>query len=310
MRHHDALFFIIILIKDLFIWVCFVSVFVLILISFFVLFFPFSNNQTPSDCDENILHVLPPPPPTPQNQSLIAHCLEVTPPPPSIMMAPQALSSGESSSASRPSSQLSQNGSSGYGSTRSQVAPFGTNGVSNRPSPASSSSSSTSEAKHFEKTKNSNKRVVWWGGGSLRGLPKRAQQEYEIGDVDGGGLVRSGVGLNPQFASLRIPNRIRHSSHGDLPAYVEEEDPGLDLAEAEVDSEAEDLNNNNNSLANQADSSPIPTPRVPKSDPSYMNMPFPLRHASSLESQVFLFYLYFFCFFLICFDKKLDRWPL
>ena len=42
---------------------------------------------------------------------------------------------------SRPSSQLSQNGSSGYGSTRSQVGPFGT---SNRPSPASRSSSSIS----------------------------------------------------------------------------------------------------------------------------------------------------------------------
>ena len=250
----------------------------------FCFLFPLATLQNPTECDENILHVLPPPPPTPQNQSLIAHCLEVTPPPP---LAHQA-SSGESSS-SRPSSQLSQNGSSGYGSTRSQVAPFGVACVSTRPSPASSSSSesSTNNTNHFEKTRNPNKRVVWWGGGSLRGLPKRAQQEYDIGDVDS--IVRSGVSLNPQYASLRIPNRIKHSSHGDLPAYVEEEDPGLDLVEAEVDSEAEDMNNNNNSNNNnQADSnsSPTPTPRVPKSNPSYMNMPFPLRHASSLESQV------------------------
>ena len=224
---------------------------------------------------------------------MIAHCLEVTPPPPSIpSLAPQAppLSSGESSS-SRPSSQLSQNGSSGYGSTRSQVAPFGcstsNNAVSSRPSPTSS------EPKHFEKSKNSNKRVVWWGGGSLRGLPKRAQEEYDFGDIDGFSGVRSVISQNPQFASLRIPNRIRHNSHGDLPAYVEEEDPGMDLAEAEVDSEAEDLNNNNNnnnnSLANQTGSNvePLPAPRVPKPNPDYLNMPYPLRHASSLESQVF-----------------------
>ena len=257
---------------------------------------PSESKQPPTINNNNedvILHVLPPPPSTPLNQSLIAHCLEVTPPPPSIpsLQAPP-LSSGESSS-SRPSSQLSQNGSSGYGSTRSQVAPFGiastkSNGVDDRPSPVTSSSSSMStssaEVKHFEKSKNLNKKVHGWSGGSLRGLPKKAQESFDFADVEGF-TIRSATIHNPQFASLRIPNRIRHNSHGDLPAYVEEEDPGLDLAEAEVDSESEDLNNNNSNRILDPD----PTPRVPKSSSNYLNMLYPLRHASSLESQVFLF---------------------
>jgi hypothetical protein len=114
--------------------------------------------------------------------------------------------------------------------------------------------------------------------------------------------VRSAISQNPHFASLRIPNRIRHNSHGDLPAYVEEEDPGMDLAEAEVDSEAEDLNNNNNnSPANQTGPNvdPMSTPRVPKPNPGNLNMPYPLRHASSLESQVFFgLTFYFICLFV------------
>ena len=142
--------------------------------------------------------------------------------------------------------------------------------------------------KHFEKSKSGCKRVLGWSGGSLRGLPKKAQQEFEFGDLEGF-TARSATVHNPQFASLRIPNRIRHNSHGDLPAYVEEEDPGLELAEAEVDSEAEDLNNNNNSIGRPANQGPESgqDPRVPKSNPNYLNMLYPLRHASSLESQVF-----------------------
>lgn len=100
-----------------------------------------------------------------------------------------------------------------------------------------------------------------------------------------GGAPASG---HPQYASLRIPNRIRRNSYGDLPAYVEEEDPGLDLVEAEVDSEAEDPNNNAANLQD-TDKNPVPHPRNQNSPPCYSNMPFPLRHASSLEFQVFLF---------------------
>ena len=165
-------------------------------------------------------------------------------------------------------------------------------GVESRPSPVTSSSSSVTspvEMKHFEKSKSGSKRVLGWSGGSLRGLPKKAQQEFEFGDLEGF-TARSATVHNPQFASLRIPNRIRHNSHGDLPAYVEEEDPGLELAEAEVDSEAEDLNNNNNnSIGRPANQGPESgqDPRVPKSNPNYLNMLYPLRHASSLESQVF-----------------------
>ena len=73
----------------------------------------------------------------------------------------------------------------------------------------------------------------------------------------------------PQYASLRIPNRISRQhggSHGELPSF---EDRGLDLAEAEVDSEVEE-------------EGPMPAPRR-----------HPLRHASSLEAQVRHLYFYF-----------------
>lgn len=161
--------------------------------------------------------------------------------------------------ASRPSSQLSQNGSSGYGSTRSQVGPFGT---SNRPSPAASSSSSSSGSS--KTASNKPKRSVWFGG-SMRAVraasaesetpPAQTMMEHppEASKSRGG----------PQYASLRIPNRIRHhSSHGELPSY---EDRGLDLAEAEVDSDVEER-----------------TVTVTEFHP--------LRHASSLEAQVGLFF--------------------
>lgn len=147
----------------------------------------------------------------------------------------------ETTGTSRPSSQLSQNGSSGYGSTRSQVGPFG---ASNRPSPASSTSSTSKTAKA--------KRSVWFGnsGGSLRAVkPPPEQSEPPIAKTRGG----------PQYASLRIPNRIRHHSSEHF------EDRGLDLAEAEVDSDVDERN------------------LVPN---------YPLRHASSLEAQVSPFFYF------------------
>ena len=188
---------------------------------------------------------------------------------------------------SRPSSQLSQNGSSGYGSTRSQVGPFGT---SNRPSPASSSSSSSSGSgsgsDQNKKTATAKpKRSVWFGGslrrlssartatasaGSVANPQPQADPELEVLPPE-----TSKTRGTPQYASLRIPNRIRHhSSHGELPSF---EDRGLDLAEAEVDSDVEER--------------PIPAPR------SYSNlMNYPLRHASSLEAQVSFFHFHFHFF--------------
>ena len=151
---------------------------------------------------------------------------------------------------SRPSSQLSQNGSSGYGSTRSQVGPFGT---SNRPSPSASSSSSSSDNNsnnnNNNQTKPKKKRSVWFGG-SLRGRASMAasnsessEQILEAGSTSGAtttAAVTSEIKTRgqPQYASLRIPNRIQAASTF--------EDRGLDLAEAEVDSDTEANNNNKN----------------------------------------------------------------
>ena len=184
---------------------------------------------------------------------------------------------------SRPSSQLSQNGSSGYGSTRSQVGPFGT---SNRPSPASSSSSSSSStnSNSEKKTANNNnntnskpKRSVWFGGGSKGSSLARAQRaasaEPEPETVMSEPEVTAASSKTrggPQYASLRIPNRIRPhgGSHGELSSF---EDRGLDLAEAEVDSDVE------------VERGPMPAPRGHN----------PLRHANSLETQVrFFFFLW------------------
>ena len=154
---------------------------------------------------------------------------------------------------SRPSSQLSQNGSSGYGSTRSQVGPFGT---SNRPSPSASSSSSSSDSNQTNKPKK--KRSVWFGG-SLRARSSNSEQPSEQ-IVEATEIKTRG---QPQYASLRIPNRIQTSF----------EDRGLDLAEAEVDSdcEAEAVSRGQNE------------PHV-----GY----YPLRHAGSLEAQVLLHFLF------------------
>ena len=148
---------------------------------------------------------------------------------------------------SRPSSQLSQNGSSGYGSTRSQVGPFGT---SNRPSPSSESSSAGESAPNTHNPIKKKNKSVWFmrgqrsGSAELRPPPAEAE------------VVAKTRG-NPQYASLRIPNRIRRLSY---------EDRGLDLAEAEVDSDTEEKC-------------------------------YPLRHASSLEAQVNIFVSFFVCFF-------------
>lgn len=76
---------------------------------------------------------------------------------------------------------------------------------------------------------------------------------------------------NPQYASLRIPNRIRRLSY---------EDRGLDLAEAEVDSDTEEKC-------------------------------YPLRHASSLEAQVIIFVSFLFFTrtqFVIVFFPRFYYW--
>ena len=137
---------------------------------------------------------------------------------------------------SRPSSQLSQNGSSGYGSTRSQVGPFGT---SNRPSPSSESSSAGESEKNNPKKKS---KSVWF----MRGQRSGSSAELRAPET---AKTRG----NPQYASLRIPNRIRRLSY---------EDRGMDLAEAEVDSDMEEKC-------------------------------YPLRHASSLEAQVNIHFFVF-----------------
>ena len=150
-----------------------------------------------------------------------------------------------------------------------------------------------------------------------RSLSEEARPSSEMGTIN---MLRASPAIaGPQFASLRIPNRIRHSnSQGDLPSHVSEEsisEPGIELADAEIDSTgAGELNPelmvihvtekiNNLSELNGGDDKlsvavPQAAPRynsnfeIPTSEqPNYMNMPpYPLRHASSLESQVgFLF---------------------
>ena len=254
-------------------------------------------------------------------------------------------SSGEVSN-SRPSSQLSHTGSSGYGSTRSQVGPFAKDVIvdpsasstaSNRPSPAGSSTSGVSSgAGSTDKPiipkvgilKNSSKRSVWWGGSSMRGiknarsLSEEARPSSEMGT---GNILRASPAIaGPQFASLRIPNRIRQSnSQGDLPSHVSEEsisEPGMELVDAEVDSTGGVETNpefmvihvtekiNNLSEINKGDDRlsvavPQAAPRynpnlenTTSEQPSYMNMPpYPLRHSNSLESQV-SFALIQFCY--------------
>ena len=245
---------------------------------------------------------------------------------------------------SRPSSQLSHTGSSGYGSTRSQVGPFAKNVVvdpsatstlANRPSPAGSSTSGVSSgaASSTEKgvinkggiLKNSSKRSVWWGGSSMRGIKSgRSSSEESRPSSEMGAIMRASPAVaGPQFASLRIPNRIRHSnSQGDLPSHVSEEsisEPGIELVDAEVDStgggeinpEMMVINIKNLSELNGGDDKlsvavPKAAPRynsnleTPTSEkPGYMNIPpYPLRHSSSLESQVSLLYVLFILFFI------------
>ncbi len=54
----------------------------------------------------------------------------------------------------------------------------------------------------------------------------------------------------------------------------EEDDPGMDLAEAEMDSTGEEV----------MFGGPVPAPRNPRVGGSYMNMPFPLRSSQSVEA--------------------------
>lgn len=190
---------------------------------------------------------------------------------------------------SRPSSQLSQNGSSGYGSTRSQVGPFG---VSNRPSPSSASTASESSN---DLKKAVNKRSVWFGslrrGGRNRAAAPCDDLESMVVEVDEAMIAQTRG--QPQFASLRIPNRIRHLSES-----FEADRGGLDLAEAEVDSDVEDVVNMR---------PPVPAPRRSGSSPPpyYRNddavQNYPLRHALSLEAQVcfFEFFEFFQRFWLV-----------
>ena len=196
---------------------------------------------------------------------------------------------------SRPSSQLSQNGSSGYGSTRSQVGPFGT---SNRPSPSSSSSSTNSSDNNSgngnsnNQTKPKKKRSVWFGG-SLRGrAASNSESSEQILEAGSGNSSTTAITSEiktrgqPQYASLRIPNRIQQ-------ATTSFEDRGLDLAEAEVDSDTE-ANNNNNDNKSGGQSSDL-TLTVAH------NGYYPLRNAGSLEAQVYFFSFFFVFFFKICF---------
>ena len=240
---------------------------------------------------------------------------------------------------SRPSSQLSHTGSSGYGSTRSQVGPFAKNVIvdpsatstlANRPSPAGSSTSGVSSgAASTEKgviskggiLKNSSKRSVWWGGSSMRGVKSgRSLSEESRPSSEMGTIMRASPAIaGPQFASLRIPNRIRHSnSQGDLPSHVSEEsisEPGIELEDAEVDSTGGgEINpemmvihvtekiNNLSEINGCGDKLSVAVPQAaPRynanhenpalEQPGYSNLPpFPLRHSSSLESQVCFIY--------------------
>ena len=105
----------------------------------------------------------------------------------------------------------------------------------------------------------------------------------------------------PQFASLRIPSRVRQPlsrySQPHLPSQdeAEEDDPGLDLIEAEVDSMSEEQQQQQQQQQQQA--APLPAPRQTqqlqqqqqqqmneRQKPCYMNMPFPLRAAQSVDA--------------------------
>ena len=173
---------------------------------------------------------LPLPPPPQANLGNNPHLPTSFPPPP-----PSNINTNSTNTASvqtsRPSSQLSQNSSSGYGSTRSQVVPFNKSPTNSNEISTSSSTSSTSS-----------------------NCDQRPKQP-----------------LYSQFGSLRLPNRP--------PPRLDEEDeddPGLDLIDAEVDSGGED------------EQQPTPAPRGTKEPPSYMNMPpqpqYPLRAAHSVDA--------------------------
>ena len=140
---------------------------------------------------------------------------------------------------SRPSSQLSQNGSSGYGSHLDHNGQVSTTPSNKSPTNSSDSSSTTA-----------NDRAVTWGDA----IDRRFSAAY---------------------SSLRVPrtNTI----------YEEENDPGLDLIEAEVDSDSEE----NNNLKVGYPQMPVPAVRV--MDEGYLMSAavgnvYPLRASQSVEA--------------------------
>lgn len=152
------------------------------------------------------------------------------------------LSNKSSDSSSRPSSQLSTNGSSGYGSTRSNMDP-------NSHPPDPSTAKLSSQKDKF---------------GTLRGtkpfdnLPFKVNQKF------------------PQYSSLRIPNRLKTS-----PCVPESAKLDLAEAEVDSnpDLHAEGVFESGDHLQTSKDQDflldyPIPAPRTPKpSLPTYMNLP-------------------------------------
>ncbi len=133
---------------------------------------------------------------------------------------------------SRPSSQLSHNGSSGYGSTTANGRKDHDNQSSSASTPPNKSPTSCEDEE--ASTNTSKKRSVTWDG-----------------SVKGG-----------QFDHRPPSLRLNHNQRPPILKELDEEDPGLDLIEAEVDSDDE--------------AGPRPAPRTAsinaKTNPCYMNM--------------------------------------
>lgn len=167
------------------------------------------------------------------------------------------LANKSSDSSSRPSSQLSTNGSSGYGSTRSNMDPN-----SHHP-PDPSTAKLSSQKDRF---------------GTLRGTkPFHNHPPFKVNQKF------------PQYSSLRIPNRMK--TEPCVPDSAK-----LDLAEAEVDSNpdlhAEAAFDSGDGLQASKDQDflldyPIPAPRTPKpSLPTYMNLPKSNKESEILDPQI------------------------
>ena len=182
----------------------------------------------------------------------------------------------------RPSSQLSQNGSSGYGSTRSQSGPLTTAKCGNKSPTTESDSSSSAESNN-----NSNSRAAAATIGFRRSITSsmRCLTHKKIIET----AVCRAKQINPQFASLRIPNRIKAAaaakedevepSAAEVDRELSEEiDAGIDLVEAEVEEEKRAAAASATGLvvvALPADAdgcSPVPAPRQHRESHPYMNM--------------------------------------